>query len=433
MGRYEKQMWFSTGAGQSRKQRASGAYWSYMPTMLVDRDLSLDADVVNDVSLAQTSIVLLNETGHLETNTEGLARLLMRAEAVSSSHIEGLTVGARRLLRAEMALTGQDGFKADAGAVAIVGNIKAMEEALDSALAEPAVTIETVLNIHRTLCAGTPIQEYGGKIRTAQNWVGGSSYNPLNAEFVPPAPEHVEDLLHDLALFCNRTDISPIEQAAVAHAQFETIHPFADGNGRTGRVLIHLILKRRGIASRFVPPISLALATHSADYLDGLVGFRYDDEKSGDGGRRGLNDWVSTFAGCCIIACEEAERFETATERIKKSWEELIGSSRKGSIASEAMDAIVAMPIFTVSSLAKHCNRSFAAVNAVVASLVEVGCIKTVSEGKRNRVFEATDIINEFNMLELKLASPAGDTRAEPPARPVPENLGKALRKRRER
>lgn len=431
MGSYRKEMWVSTGSGQSRAQRASGVYRSYIPTLLSERDLSLDADVAGDVAAAQTAVVLLNDKGGALTDTEGIARLLMRAEAVSSSHIEGLTVGARRLLRAEMAVAEQGSYGADSNAVAIVGNIHAMEAALESALAEPVVSTETILNIHRRLCAGTPIERFGGEIRSSQNWVGGSSFNPLKADYVPPAPKYVSALLDDLASFCNDDEMSPIEQAAVAHAQFETIHPFIDGNGRTGRALVHLVLRRRGIAPKFVPPISLALATHSEDYIAGLVGFRFEDNEGSEAERRGLNDWVSTFAGCCLTACEEAEGFERAVVRIKLDWEAKAGPFRRGSIAESAIDAIVAMPIFTVKSLTEHCGKSLASVNAFVSSLESAGCIRPAKQRKRNRVFEAPDVINEFNILERKLASPAGNTSAEPPVRAVPDNLRKMERRRR--
>lgn len=425
MGSYQDEFWISSGAGQSRRQRASGAYRSYIPIKLSDRDLSLDGDVVGDVAAAQTAVVLLNDSARALTDTEGLARLLMRAEAVSSSHIEGLTIGTRRLLRAEMALEGAGDYRSDPGAAAIVGNIRAMEDALAGALGGAAITVETFLGVHASLCEGTPIERIGGKVRETQNWVGGSSFNPLGAEYVPPAPEYLNELLDDLAAFCNRTDISPIEQAAVAHAQFETIHPFIDGNGRTGRALIHLILRRRGIATCFVPPISLSLATHAADYVSGLVAFRFDDEEGMAAAHSGLNDWVSIFAGCCIAACNEANGFEGSVEAIKRSWEELAGPFRKGSVAGEVMDAIVAMPIFTVKSVANRCGRSVASVNSVVATLETAGCVKSAKKGKRNRVFEAPAVIDEFNILERRLASPAGDTNAEAPVRAVPENLAK--------
>lgn len=431
MGKYQQDMWISSGAGQSRRQRASGSYYSYLPAKLTERDLSLDADVVGDVAAAQSAITLLNNEAKALTNTEGLARLLMRAEAVSSSHIEGLTIGTRRLLRAEMALAEQKSVKADANAIAILGNIRAMEDALSSALSDTVVTVDTILNIHRALCAHTPIASYGGKVREVQNWVGGNSFNPLGADYVPPAPEYLDELLKDLALFCNREDISPVEQAAVAHAQFETIHPFIDGNGRTGRALIHLILRRRGVSPEFVPPVSLALATRSKDYIGGLESFRFEDGEGAEQIRQGLNDWVSTFAGCCLVACQEAQSFELASADIKRTWSEKAGPFRKGSIADDVMDAIVAMPIFTVKTLADNCGKSVASVNNFVLILEEAGCIKASGQAKRNRVFEAAAVIDEFNKLERKLASPVGDTSSQLPVRPVPENLRKLEQRRK--
>ncbi|MCB9389668.1 MAG: Fic family protein [Acidimicrobiia bacterium] len=107
-----------------------------------------------------------------------------------------------------------------------------------------------------------------GKIRTEQNWIGGTSWGPLNAEFVPPPPDMLPMLLEDLVEFCNRADLPAVVQAAVAHAQFETLHPFADGNGRAGRCLIHIILGRRGMEGPLRPPISLGLAADKRSYIE---------------------------------------------------------------------------------------------------------------------------------------------------------------------
>jgi len=106
--------------------------------------------------------------------------------------------------------------------------------------------------------------DISGQVRTTQNWIGGNDFNPCQAAFVPPPPEYLAGLLEDLCLFINRDDLPGTVQAGIVHAQFETIHPFADGNGRTGRALIHVVLKRRGLARHLVPPISLALATRAS-------------------------------------------------------------------------------------------------------------------------------------------------------------------------
>jgi Fic family protein len=99
-----------------------------------------------------------------------------------------------------------------------------------------------------------------------QSWIGGG-VTPRLAQFIPPPPDDVPDLLDDLVSFTNRDDLSAITQAAIAHVQFETIHPFADGNGRVGRCLIHVILRRRGLSRRVMPPISVALAANTGRYI----------------------------------------------------------------------------------------------------------------------------------------------------------------------
>ena len=257
MGTLHKEIWLSEGAGRSRKERVSGAYEYFLPTKLADMEIALEPDVVGDISRAESAIMCLNSETVALHNTEGLARLLLRAEAVSSSYIEGLSIGTRRLLKAEMNSSGKASFKFDEGTAEVVGNIHAMERAIDAAANAKTITVDTILNIYKTLCENTRIETFGGKIRSVQNWVGGNSYNPLQADYIPPAPEYVMGLLEDLAEYCNDELVSPVLQAALVHAQFESIHPFIDGNGRTGRALIHLVLKRRGLVENFVPPIAL--------------------------------------------------------------------------------------------------------------------------------------------------------------------------------
>ena len=421
MGAYHKEVWVSEGRGQSRRQRASGAYRYYVPTKLADLDISLDADVAGDVSRAEAALLKLNSSPLFARSTEGIARLLLRAEAVSSSHIEGLSIGTRRLLRAEMQSSSEPAVRADAAAVEIIGNIHAMEHAIAQAEDANVVTVGTIEEIHRTLCKNSKIESFGGATREMQNWVGGSSYNPLSADFIPPAPQYVTPLLEDLADFCNKDLFSPVAQAALVHAQFETIHPFVDGNGRCGRALIHLILGRRGIASRFVAPISLVMATHSRDYVDALTSFRFDDEAGT--AREGVNDWVSFFAGCCLQACKDAEQFEASSIALLGEWEQALGNVRKNSATEAVLNEVLGMPLFTASSMAQATGRSFSSVSKAIQRCVDAGIIKQTKGGSRNRVFEAPHVINEFNIFERQLASPAGDTRAEPPTRPVPQKL----------
>jgi Fic family protein len=152
---------------------------------------------------------------------------------------------------------------ADRIAVEVLGNIEAMESAIELAVQAERISLADLLEIHRVLMERSSRPELCGIVRERQNWIGGSSSNPCTAVFVPPPPDQVDGLLQDLIEYMNGDEHSPLVQAAIAHAQFETIHPFADGNGRTGRAPLHVMLRRRGLSPRFVPPISLALATRS--------------------------------------------------------------------------------------------------------------------------------------------------------------------------
>ena len=128
----------------------------------------------------------------------------------------------------------------DVTAREVLANIDAMAGGIEAVEHGGLISVDTVLDLHRRLMAGSRLEDHGGRIRTEQNWIGGSDYNPCSAAFVPPPPEEVPGLLEDLLAFCNDDSLPALAQAAIAHAQFETIHPFADGNGRAGRSLIHL-------------------------------------------------------------------------------------------------------------------------------------------------------------------------------------------------
>ena len=423
MGTLHQEFWMSEGLGRTRRERQSGAYRYYLPTRLRDMHIALEPDVVGDVSRAEYAIVALNERTAALRSSEGIARLLLRAEAVSSSFIEGLSIGTRRLLRAEMNLGSQEAFRHDESAAEVVGNIHAMRSALAAAQADETVTTETILAIHRTLCAGTRIERFGGVVRDRQNWVGGNSYNPLAADYIPPAPQHVPALLDDLAEYCNDQVVSPIVQAAIVHAQFESIHPFIDGNGRTGRALIHLVLRRRGLAPQLVPPVSLVLATHAQSYVQGLTGFRYLDSAREESIRGGINEWVSFFAGACLASCEEAERFERSADALLVEWRDRLGSVRKNSALDLMLEELVGMPVFTVKLVVEATGRATSAVSAAIERCIDAGIAKPLGNQKRNRVFEIPEVINEFNIFERRLASPVGDTSMEKPVRAVPERL----------
>jgi Fic family protein len=419
MSRVIQRHWPGNPDALSRRGRLPCDYEAYVPDPLQGRPITLDGDVAADVADAEAAVTRLNAQATTLADTEGLARLLLRAESVASSRIEGLEVGARKLLRTEAAR--QLGERTvDLTAAEVLGNISAMNGAVREIGPGDPITLDTLLAFHQRLMANSRFAADAGRLREQQNWIGGSDYNPCTAAFVPPPPELVPDLIEDLCAFCNEDSLPAVAQAALAHAQFETIHPFADGNGRTGRGLIHLVLRRRGLATRVLPPVSLVLATWARDYVDGLTATRYQGPATGEAAHTGLNQWIGTFAGACVRAAEDAASFENRVERIEGHWRAQVGQIRSGSATDLLLRSLPGAPILSASGAAELTGRSFPQANEAIGRLVSAGVLTQINVGKRNRAFEARDIINAFTDLERQLASPEGDTRNSEPIRPVP-------------
>jgi Fic family protein len=420
MSKVVKRRWESDlTSGLPRRDRASCQYEAYIPDPLVGRPIRFEGEVAADVADAERAIAAFDAKAMALADTEALARLLLRAESVASSRIEGLEVGGRRLLRAEAAnALGEE--PVDVTATEVLGNIHAMTWALQTVREGQDISIDLLLEAHRRLLAGTPAAEFGGRLREEQNWIGGSSYNPCSAAFVPPPHEAVKDLLIDLCDFSNRDDLPAVAQAAIAHAQFETIHPFIDGNGRIGRVLIQLILRRRRLAVRMVPPISLILATWSTDYIAGLTATRYIGIPSSPEALEGTNKWVGLFATAGRRAIDDAAEFEEQVVRLQEQWRTALGRVRAGSAADRLIRSLPGAPIVTVSGASELIGRTFQATNQAITRLVDAGVLTQVNVGRRNRAFEAPEIIRTFTDLERRLASPTGNTRSSKPTRRVP-------------
>jgi Fic family protein len=407
------------GGGLARRDRRGCEYEAYLPDLLRDRAFRLDGEVAADVAEAEAAVARFNSEALWLLNWEAMARLLLRAESVASSRIEGLEVGGRRLLRAELARAlGEEAEDVTAGEV--LNNIGAMSFAIEALERGQAIRVEDLLEVHRRLFAGTRLEHQAGRLRTEQNWIGGSGFNPCSAEFVPPPPERVAELLEDLCAFCNDASLPAVAQAAIAHAQFETIHPFVDGNGRTGRALIHVLLRRRGLAPRMVPPVSLVLATWANDYVAGLTATRYRGPAGSSAAHEGINHWIGLFAAACRRAVGDAESYEERVRGLQAEWYGRLGRVRSGSAAELLVSALPGAPIMTVASAAEMIRRSGQAVNEAIGRLTEAGILRQVTVGRRNRAFEAADLIEAFTELERRLGSPAGDTRSAPPTRAVP-------------
>jgi Fic family protein len=404
-----------------RRARAGGAYRAYVPDRLMGRTLHIDARVAADVSDAEQAMITLDASAdrdHGPHRLEVLARLLLRAEAVGSSHIEGLVVSPRKLALAEF----DAALDPSGRALEIVGNLHALADALTLATEPGPITVDALRAVHTRLLAPTRDAHLGGVVRTEQNWIGGHS--PVDAEFVPPPHEHLPELLDDLCAYASSDDHPPLVQAALAHARFETLHPFADGNGRTGRALLQIILRRRGLCRRIVPPISLVLATWSRRYVDALMRTRSDALPGTEAGDAGLNAWIEVAAQAARVACAEARAYERRVHALVASWRERVeahfGAPRSDAAIWVLLALLPAAPLITARAAVELTGRSERAIDGAVSQLVEAGVLKQVGGRIRYRLFEAVGVFDLVTDAERALASPERDTKHSPPTRPVP-------------
>ena len=215
--------------------------------------------------------------------------------------------------------------------------------------------------------AGTRLSEHGGRIRTQQNWIGGSDFNPCSAAFVPPPPEAVPGLLDDLMAFCNQDMLPALAQAAIAHAQFETIHPFVDGNGRTGRVLLHLVLRRRRVGLRR----RRACLFGVGDLGHGLC-WRLDGYPIRRSARLGRCDGGGSTDGspCLRQHADEQSKTPGGLKRVfessKHRGSSASGPTRRDSTVRHLIQALPGMPVLSTASAARATDRSFQATSQAV-------------------------------------------------------------------
>jgi Fic family protein len=402
----ERRLWTpDLTAFGGRRSRRKFYYDAFVPPSIAELDLPLDAEVAGVVTEAEVSVRALNSESLRLGSLEVLARQLLRAEAVASSRIEGLEMSHRRLARA--AAAPQD---ADASARAILGNIHAMERAIEIGATAKTISPARLIELHRELFRETSDAPRAGKLRRAQNWLGGREDSPLGAVFIPPPEDRLGDLLRDLCEFVNRDDVPSVAQAALAHAQFETIHPFFDGNGRIGRCLIHIVLRRRSVAPRYVPPISLVLATSQKAYIGGLTAYRaYTAE--------GINSWVATFAQATRTAGERATEFAVELSRLQEVWRARARVRRRGSTADQLIAKLPAEPVMDINTAAALTGSVYEAARLAIEQLVEAQILHRVGTRERDRLYEARELFDLVDNLERRLATPPRQRRR---ARPVP-------------
>jgi Fic family protein len=371
------------------KHRRACQYRAFLPAELAELDVKMPVEVAGLVAEADAAVRALNATAY--PALAPLARLLLRAESIASSKVEGLQMGVRELARAEARM--ESGGRGSATAVEIVANIRAMEVAIEEAARVALFGEAELLAIHRRLMEHDPRRQIAGQLRTTQNWIGGNNYTPCGADFVPPPIEEIPRLLADLYAAINDDLLPPLVQAALVHAQFETIHPFDDGNGRTGRALIHVILRRRGVAPSYVPPVSVVLAAARDRYIAGLTGFRAD----------AVVEWIEHFGGAVHQSAKLAARHIARVGKLLTEWRDKLkvaSDPRSDSAAWAIIGILPAHPVITAPVAAVETKRSKGSIYDAIAELEAAGVLSPLNVGKRNQTWEAVGLLSLLEALE---------------------------------
>ena len=375
-----------------------------MPDPLGGLEWSPSLELTHEVSQAEAAVRhLVGGSRHL-LSLETLSRLLLRSESISSSRIEGLVVGHRRLSEALF-----DEEHSRSVERSVVAHVRTLAEAIEIGTRARSLTVDDVLHLHRILL-GDEDAAHAGRLRDEQVWIGGGA-TPRTADFVPPPEDEVPALLDDLVVYGNRDDIPPLVQAAIAHAQFETIHPFTDGNGRVGRCLVQLILRRRGLAETYVPPISVVLASNARAYVAGLVDFRE--------GR--IERWVSLFSASTRIAVDGVTRLVDAFAELQGEWVERVGRPRRNSSTARLVGELPGIPVIDVSTAASALGVSYQAASWAIADLEEAGILRPLRPyARRNRVWSAPQVFGLLDAFEWVVSTPSPQLHQAQSRRPAP-------------
>lgn len=371
----------------TRSERASirPTYRAAVPARIAELPFQIESAVAAAIDDARAEIARFDvELSALFPGVEiaPLPSVLLRTESASSSQIENITAGAKALALAE---AGVVRYGSNAGLV--TANVEAMRRALDLA---DDVNAESILAIHEVLMHGQKHAD-PGRFRDEQVWIGGSSVSPHKADFVAPHHSRVPAAIDDLAAFIQRTDLPLIAQAAIAHAQFETIHPFNDGNGRTGRALVHAMLKHGGATTRVTVPVSAGLLADTESYFAALNAYRAGDP----------NPIVARFGDASFAAVRNGRTLAADLADIHDRWSMSL-TTRKTAAVWRVLPLLLSRPAITSPLLQEATGLSQPTADNIIRQLRDAGILTKASGTQRHVVWIANDVTRALDAFGVR-------------------------------
>ena len=361
------------------QRRAHGPYEAAVPARLTGRDYRPPAALA--AALEDAAVELTRYDAAMASSPAPLDAVLLRSESAASSQIENLTASARSIGLAELG----DPGRTNAGLV--VANVQAMRSALELA---QDLSAGTVLALHRALLADSD-PDIAGSWRTGPVWIGRSATSPVGADYVAPRAELVPGLVEDLMAWAARPDLPVLAQAALAHAQFETIHPFADGNGRTGRALLHAMLRHHGLVRHVTVPVSAGLLADVQGYHAALTAYRAGEP----------DVIVGLAVEATFRAVTNGRALAAELDEVRERWRTTV-TARRDSAVWRVADLFLARPVLDAAQVAAATGVGITNVHRHLERLTEAGVLTPFPLYRRGRAWRADEVLRALDAFAAR-------------------------------
>ncbi len=384
-------------AGQCMRTIREPAYWAYVPHPLPPK-IEVDWELANLLSTAGTKLGELSGAGQLLPNPHLLIRPFIRREAVMSSRIENTQSGLDDLFLFE-ADEGEPPSGSDVNE--IINYVRAMEYGVKR-LAKLPISSRLIGELHEILMEGVR-GEYAtpGEMRRSQNWIGSPGCTLMNATYVPPPLLEMNACFSDLEKYIHSDPMeAPLIQCALVHYQFEAIHPFVDGNGRIGRLLITFMLLEKKLLSQPLLYLSDFFEQHRDEYYRLLLTV----SQKGD-----WKAWLTFFLNGVRQQSEDALATIQKLLDLQKQYREVATGPRVPKVVNRLIEYLFASPIISISVLSKAWKITYSTVQRGVDYLIEKDILRQVTGGKRNRLFTAHEIFDTIMTERTKSMNPKKD------------------------
>lgn len=359
---------------RSHRMEYAGTYQATIVPEIAHRTIAVPTAVQALVEDAATEVARFD--GEINGEIAPLASVLLRFESAASSQIEHLTASAKAIAMAELGDTDRT------NASLIVANSRAMLAAVKLA---DRLDASAIIAMHSTLMSESA-PKIIGRWRQEPVWIGTYSYGPHTASFVPPPHEMVPDAMADLIRYIARDDIPIIMQVAISHAQFETIHPFPDGNGRTGRAVAHAMLRGKRLTRQVTLPVSAGLLKNVDGYIAALDSYRAGDPVP----------IIERVAEASIYAVHSGRGLLSAMQDIQQEWQAAL-QVRPQAVVWRALSAVIRHGVVDARLLTIELGVSANGATTAIEQLVAIGALTQIGGGSRDRRYAAPAVLTALD------------------------------------